>query len=221
MSRGYAIADINILLIHPCEIIRRGIGVLLQQNGAKHVALFDNCQDVINQYESVPADLVLVHYSECKDPGSVRDIIDRTGARIALLAASDRFHNDRYEDILPRIMEGVTGFLDMNEPVNVFLSELEDVIAGDIVISSRFAASISPRGDSQGRDLSGVLSLREAQILELIANGSTNIEIGKALNISPHTVKGHLTHILTKLNLKNRQQAASYIMKQHMKAVHN
>ena len=66
--------------------------------------------------------------------------------------------------------------------------------------------------DPISKNIYKILSEREMQILDLVVKGSTNAEIGKTLNLSPHTIKGHLTNILTKLNLKNRQQAVAYIM---------
>lgn len=216
MNNRYAIDETRIILIHPCEIIRRGIGALMQQFGAKNVIYFDSCESYIEHQPQPGADLILVHYSQCRKEGSIGCMVDRTGAHVALIASSDVFHKDSYEDIVSRIIEGVTGFLDLNEPVNVFMSELEDIIAGDVVISGKFIGNISPNVDSKSENLSELLSQREIQILELVAEGWTNSEVGTKLNISPHTVKGHLTHILTKLNLRNRQQAVGYIMKHTM-----
>jgi DNA-binding NarL/FixJ family response regulator len=53
--------------------------------------------------------------------------------------------------------------------------------------------------------------------LDLVVKGCTNREIGQDLFISEHTVKAHLSSIMTKLNIKNRQQAVAYIMQKRMK----
>ena len=55
-----------------------------------------------------------------------------------------------------------------------------------------------------------VLSTRELEVLSLVGNGATNREIAEKLIISEHTVKSHLRSILSKLNIRNRQQAAAY-----------
>ena len=60
-----------------------------------------------------------------------------------------------------------------------------------------------PRQDS-------ILSSRELEVLSLVGNGATNHEIAEKLIISEHTVKSHLRSILSKLNIRNRQQAAAY-----------
>ncbi|MGP8079303.1 MAG: LuxR C-terminal-related transcriptional regulator [Dehalococcoidales bacterium] len=55
-----------------------------------------------------------------------------------------------------------------------------------------------------------ILSSRELEVLSLIGHGATNREIAQKLIISEHTVKSHLRSILSKLNIRNRQQAAAY-----------
>jgi NarL family two-component system response regulator LiaR len=54
------------------------------------------------------------------------------------------------------------------------------------------------------------LTRREMEILKLLANGSSNSEIAGQLVISVHTVKGHVSNILSKLHLADRTQAAVY-----------
>ena len=57
------------------------------------------------------------------------------------------------------------------------------------------------------------LSTREIEILKLVAQGMTNEEIGDQLSISSRTVGVHVTHILEKLNLNNRTQAALFALR--------
>lgn len=59
-------------------------------------------------------------------------------------------------------------------------------------------------------NLVGTLSDRERDVLRLIRNGLTNREIAEKLFLSEHTVKSHLRSILSKLNIRNRQQAAAF-----------
>lgn len=62
---------------------------------------------------------------------------------------------------------------------------------------------------SQPQDLSH-LTPREQEVLRLISVGSTNREIAQQLYISEGTVKTHVTHLLNRLNLRNRSQLAIY-----------
>jgi len=60
------------------------------------------------------------------------------------------------------------------------------------------------------------LSDRELQVLRLVAAGSTNLEISDILCISPHTVKSHVVHILNKLGVNDRTQAAVWAVRHHL-----
>ena len=204
-----------IVLVHPFEISREGIGALFKQHGISRVSLFDSVQSFLDKHIN-SADIVLIHHSLYADNEIINTIIEKTGARVTLLASMDTFNKDSYDDIYNKMMSGVTGFLDVDESVYTFFSELVDIAAGDIVISSKFASNIRRKTDIIDGKLDQNLSERELQILDLVSSGNTNKEIALQLNISAHTVKGHLTHILTKLDLKNRQQAVAYIMRQRL-----
>lgn len=60
------------------------------------------------------------------------------------------------------------------------------------------------------------LSEREVEVLRLVAAGSTNLEISDILCISPHTVKSHVVHILNKLGVKDRTEAAVWAVRHHL-----
>jgi ATP/maltotriose-dependent transcriptional regulator MalT len=57
------------------------------------------------------------------------------------------------------------------------------------------------------------LTEREIEILGLISNGFSNVEVGRVLAISPHTVKSHVINIFEKLGVKDRTQAAVWAAK--------
>lgn len=60
------------------------------------------------------------------------------------------------------------------------------------------------------------LSDREIQVLRLVAAGYTNLEISDILYISPHTVKSHVVHILNKLGVNDRTEAAVWAVRHHL-----
>src|SRR4030095_14182469 len=64
------------------------------------------------------------------------------------------------------------------------------------------------RGPRRAAPSNARLSPREQEVLERLARGHTNREIGEELNITPHTVKIHVEHILSKLGVSDRTQAA-------------
>lgn len=60
------------------------------------------------------------------------------------------------------------------------------------------------------------LTTSETIVLKLLANGKSNIEIANELIISPHTAKAHVSHILSKLQVENRVQAAVKAVKENI-----
>ncbi len=210
--------ELSIILVHPCEVIRESITLLLKKHGYHVGHAFDSCKSFLAEIDNLKADIILAHYSEYEKECSLVDIKSKTGANIALLASSDSYHKDNYEDIIEMVTSGITGFLDMNEAPVVFISEIDNIASGGIVISSHFIHDLHKKVDLPNEEKSTEhLSERENAILDLVVKGCTNREIGQDLFISEHTVKAHLSSIMTKLNIKNRQQAVAYIMQKRMK----
>jgi DNA-binding CsgD family transcriptional regulator len=68
-------------------------------------------------------------------------------------------------------------------------------------------------GTGPGKRTTGTLSTREEEVLEQLAAGLSNAEIGARLFISPKTVEHHVGRVLAKLGLKSRSAAAAYVVK--------
>jgi NarL family two-component system response regulator LiaR len=86
-------------------------------------------------------------------------------------------------------------------------------VRGEATLHPRVASRIIQElHGSRTRELNPFTELtnREMEVLRLIANGSSNSEIAEQLIISEHTVKGHVSNILSKLHLADRTQAAVY-----------
>jgi len=69
--------------------------------------------------------------------------------------------------------------------------------------------------DEANKQLPNPLSQREIQVLQMLAFGTTNMEIAQSLNISPHTVKSHINHIFNKLAVNSRTQASVWATQHH------
>ena len=110
MNQNGVPKEISVIIVHPCEIIRHAIATLLQQAGYQVSLLTDSCEPLIKQSHGLKVDLVLAHCSQCKSCGIIKQIVDQTGANVALLASSDSYHKDSYQDMMDQIAEGIIGF---------------------------------------------------------------------------------------------------------------
>jgi DNA-binding CsgD family transcriptional regulator/ArsR family metal-binding transcriptional regulator len=93
------------------------------------------------------------------------------------------------------------------------------VINQDGNLASTVALEIAPPQTmpaSQDAPVQTDLSEREVEVLRLVAAGSTNPEISDILCISPHTVKSHVVHILNKLGVNDRTEAAVWAVRHHL-----
>ena len=92
---------------------------------------------------------------------------------------------------------------------------LRGIEAGEPPLSQGLAARILEefgrvQREGPAREPADDLTVREREVLQLVAAGSTNREIAASLFISENTVNFHMKHVLAKLHVKNRAQAAAY-----------
>jgi DNA-binding NarL/FixJ family response regulator len=123
-------------------------------------------------------------------------------------------------DVHEAILAGAGGYVLKDEPAEEVLAGIRAVVRGESLVSPRIASMLL-RGvrdaDDPEVDLRRVpLSEREQEVLALVADGRTNREIGDALFIDPSTVRNHISHILEKLQVDNRVQAAVSAVRQRM-----
>jgi two-component system, NarL family, response regulator len=110
---------------------------------------------------------------------------------------------EKEEDIYRAIRAGAQGYLLKDTTEAEMISAIRDVHAGKRYIPRHIAARLADRMTRS--DLTG----RELQILGLVANGSTNKEIGVALDISENTVRHHVNSIMEKLEVTDRTEAVT------------
>jgi DNA-binding NarL/FixJ family response regulator len=127
-------------------------------------------------------------------------------ARILILTTFDL---DEY--VYDALRAGASGFVLKDDSPEQLIAAIRTVAAGDALLSptitrrviQKFARMPRPAPPKELDDLSE----REREVFRLIARGLSNAEIAEELYISDTTVKTHITHILQKLNLRDRVQA--------------
>jgi DNA-binding NarL/FixJ family response regulator len=120
--------------------------------------------------------------------------------------------------IAKALLSGANGFVPKNTSYSELHIAIQKVINGEIYFPDSFANEVLPIIKLQSENTTendsdfstSDLSIRELEILKLIAYGYTNNEISEKLFISPLTVKTHRTKILKKLNIKNTAALINY-----------
>ena len=112
----------------------------------------------------------------------------------------------------PALQGGARGYLEKDCEPEALIEAIERVHAGELVITSALMeAVVQELASRRGLRSRGMtLTVREIEVLQLVARGCSNQEIGRELVITEHTVKAHLAKIREKLGLESRVQLALY-----------
>ena len=124
---------------------------------------------------------------------------------------------DLDEYVVEALRAGASGFLLKDAPANELVQAIRVVAAGEAMLApsitrrllDKYAGHL-PSGDEPVPDTLHTLTEREVEVLKLVARGLSNAEIAADLFVSETTVKTHVGHVLTKLGLRDRVQAAVY-----------
>ncbi|MBO0685518.1 MAG: response regulator transcription factor [Candidatus Dormibacteraeota bacterium] len=113
---------------------------------------------------------------------------------------------DTDADILRAVEAGATGYLLKDVTREDLLAAIRSAAAGRSALASGVASRLLGRMRTPAP---AALSLREIEVLGLVARGRTNKEIARSLHLSEATVKTHLLHIFSKLQVEDRTQAVT------------
>jgi DNA-binding NarL/FixJ family response regulator len=209
---------IKLLLADDHAMVRRGLQVFLStQTDIKLIGEAATGQETLEQVTLLQPDVVLMDINMPGMSGieATKQIkLSHPGVKVIILTSfSDQEH------ALPAIRAGAKGYLLKDiEPedlvraiINVHNGkvELHPDVAGQLM--SQYADADSPQSVDHGIS---ELTARETDVLRLIASGKSNRDIAKELFISEKTVKSHVSHVLSKLGMADRTQAAIYAVKQ-------
>ncbi len=208
--------EIRLLVVDDEALTRKGLISLFHlQKGMKVVGEAQHGIEAAEKAKELKPDVVLMDSQMpicdgLKGIGLVREA--HPAANIIILALSDEEAN-----IFAAMRAGAKGFIYKNIDPEKLYKCVSLVHRGEVVLPRQMASKLftSPYITSSAPPTNhGPLTPREREILSCLGEGASNKEIGATLGISEHTVKIHLRHILKKLHLNNRVQAAIFALKE-------
>ena len=223
-------ARVRILLVDDQPLFRKALATLIDgQPDLSVVGEAENGLQAVEQARALQPDLVVLDVDMPVMNGveAVRLIREQVPtAKVVMLTVSDS-----EDDLFDAVRHGAHGYLlkdlrpeqlyDMLRSVMRNETPLSPAIAGRVLAALRGWGTAggmggpirsAPSAQSEGP----ALTRREIEILQLVADGLSNKEIGSRLNITEGTVKNHVHNALEKLHLENRIQAAAYVVRQGM-----
>jgi len=201
--------SIRVLVADDQSMVRAGFRMLLAgEDDIEVVAEASNGLEAVDKVARFQPTVVLmdIRMPELDGLEATRRILATdSAARILILTTFDL---DEY--IYEALRAGASGFVLKDDPPEQLIAAVRTVAAGDALLSptitkrviSQFGRVARPTPPKELDDLSS----REQEVFRLIARGLSNAEIGQDLYISETTVKTHVTHILQKLNVRDRVQ---------------
>jgi DNA-binding NarL/FixJ family response regulator len=205
---------LRVLLADDHPVFRDGLRFTLAQ--ATEVGEVDEAADgeeAVRLATASPYDVVVMDVRMPRLDGiEATSAVVATGAKVLVLTM---FEDDA--TVLSAVRAGASGYLVKGADAEQVVSAVCAVADGHAVfgpslagrVLQAFGVSTSPTSSTTRTMGAGLpqLSAREQEVLELLADGLTNNEIGERLFISPITVRNHVSRILTKLQVRDRREA--------------
>jgi DNA-binding NarL/FixJ family response regulator len=200
--------QIRVLIADDHAVVRQGIQMITgTESSIELVGEAKDGQEAVYQVQRLQPDVVLM------------DLVMPAGDGIAAIAEIKRHYPDikiivltTFEDdyrIQAALEAGADGYLLKDADGEALLQAVQAVQQGDMPLHPRVARHLfTGRAEDYDRPEIGQLTAREQEVLQLVAQGLTNREVARALNLSEGTVKVHVSHILGKLDASSRTEAA-------------
>jgi len=191
---------IRILLADDHKLVRQGFRlILLSQPDMEVVGETSNGREAVELAKSLSPDLVVMDVTmpELNGIEATRRIRE-SSPRVRVLALS--VHRDAVY-VREIIRAGAEGYLLKESADTDLLAAVRSVAEGNSYLSPEVSSAILTDYRKHATNPIDLLTSREREILQLVAEGKTNKEIATTLRLSVYTVDGHRTRIMDKLNL--------------------
>jgi DNA-binding NarL/FixJ family response regulator len=206
--------EIRVAVIDDHPLFREGVTRSLTEiGGFQIVGEGASAQDAYRIATTMQPDIVLLDISM---PGGGlnainRILADNSAQKIVMLTVSESS-----ADIAEALNAGVSGYVLKGIGSNSLAEILRNVAGGEnyvsAALSARLLSDLSQLGNkSAAADPISLLTVREVEILRLVAEGLSNKEVAGRLSLQEKTIKHHMTRVLSKLNVRNRTEAALFM----------
>jgi DNA-binding NarL/FixJ family response regulator len=203
-----------VLVLADVRLYREGLADVLDRSGAVDaVCACAELLEAVEQLERRSVDIALVGLSAGRTLAACAALARAClGTRVVALAV------DRTDDIVAIVEAGVAGYVPKEASVADLVSTLESVSRGEMPCSPRVAGGLRRRIAELAPDVGQVkqmpLTVRERQVLALVAHDLSNKEIAQRLSIEVTTVKNHVHNMLEKLQVPTRHDAVALVHRQ-------
>ena len=193
------------MLVDDHHLLRQSLKRQLEDLGHEVVADVADGTSAISIALNKQPDIILMDISMADGDGisACRAIMD-ADARQRIVMLTMHVETDL---IRKSFKAGAIGYLTKDATFDEVLKALQMACDGDVIISPEFAHALLDETDDMRAHQESILSEREMEVLQLLADGQSTPEIASNLFISQKTVKNHLASIYTKIDARDRTHA--------------
>jgi DNA-binding NarL/FixJ family response regulator len=206
-SPGSSSDVITLMIVDDHPVVREGLAAIFKsQKDIKIIAEAGDGEEACKLYDELSPDVVLLDLRMPNKDGlhAITELMTRNPPKPRIIVMTTY---ESEEDIRRTLKAGAKGYLAKGTAPQEIRDAVRKVANGDSLlppaIASKLAASMAHPE----------LSERELQVLQYMANGRSNKEIGQVLYISENTVKAHVKSILAKLDAMGRTEAIAIAIK--------
>jgi two-component system, NarL family, response regulator DevR len=198
---------VRVFLVDDHEVVRRGVAEVLEDDPGITVAgEAGSYSEALARVPAVRPDVVVIDMRLPDGDGAelCRDLRERVpGLRCLVLTSYSE------QDALDAaVRAGAAGFLLKQVRGPALVSAVRTVAAGGSLFDDIAPSAPRSRGPAAGNERLALLTDQERSVLRLIGEGMTNRQIGERMGLAEKTVKNYTSHLLAKLGLERRTQAA-------------
>ena len=206
----------RVMLVDDQPLVRNGFASLLQSRGHEVVAEASNGREALDIVKDAAPDVILMDIRMPEMGGLETTRLLKAqypDITIVMLTVSDDEH-----DLFEAVKSGAHSYLLKDLEATEFFDALESIQRGEAVLPTRLAGKLLDEFRAQAKAVASpdgveVLSAREHEVLDLVAQGMMNKEVADKLFISENIVKYHTKNILDKLHLQNRAQVIAWVVR--------
>ena len=214
MPPGDQPAVLRVLIVDDHAVVRAGLRAVLEgEQGVEVCGEASSASEAVHSAEALRPSVILmdIRMGEGEDASGIEACrlirSEMPDAQVIMFTS----YGER-ESVLASIMAGATGFLTKNVSHAKLVEAIRAAGRGESLLDTGVTRGVIQRLTELSEASPGaesLLSEREREILALIAHGYTNKEIAAKIFVSPYTARNHVIHILNKLGLSRRSEAAA------------
>jgi two-component system, NarL family, response regulator NreC len=189
----------RLLLADDHAMLRDGLRAILKDEGFEVVAEASDGREAVKLAQSLGADVAILDISMPLLNGidAAREILKSSPkTKIIILTM---YTDDRY--VLASLRAGIAGFVLKSKAASSLVQAIQAVCKGEVYLSSGVSKAVVDAYLAKDDTPADPLSVREREVLQLIAEGQNTKEIGSVLGISAKTAESHRTNIMQKLHI--------------------